>query len=144
MRTVWGRGREGHFLYDAIDFAMSSLSTYISSNLHIWSCHILAFFVDLFSHFNGREISGNRERPKKGSGLLVPFYTRHREGQGDTQSKEAPNHFTDLCSATSNLTFPVSKESHHILSWPGLEKTEKPHCLDPKKWRHKVDIFFFH
>lgn len=102
------------------------------------------FFVDLFSHFNGREISGNRERPKKGSGLLVPFYTRHREGQGDTQSKEAPNHFTDLCSATSNLTFPVSKESHHILSWPGLEKTEKPHCLDPKKWRHKVDIFFFH
>lgn len=32
-----------------------------------------------------------------------------------------------------NLTFPVSEKSHQILSWPGLEKTEKPHCLGPKK-----------
>lgn len=82
-RGKWGRGWEGHFLYDAFICAMSSLQSY---NLKPMSTFGLVLFCLVLlqtfcSHFGGTEISSKRAGPARQMGFLrltVPSWGRSR------------------------------------------------------------------
>lgn len=106
VRTISGRGREGHFLYDAVDFCDVFLfNLYILKSPHL----VLPYFgFSLWMyHFNGSEISGSRKRPRREVGSLC-LSTLATGKVKETHSARKPQTISQICA----LLHPTS----HFLS----------------------------